>query len=440
MNIKKLFIYVFFCILVIQTVSATITISLNVPANNTWNNSVPIIFGFTPSITGANSTYLNCSLYGDFSGAWNFTAANTSAIVNASQNNISYSPTNGTFIWNVECYDNGSFSYFAAANYTINVDTVAPTVVNLTTPANNSNQTSKNIVFNFTSYDNLDTILNYTLYINGTANTTGLTTGNNTATNLTLTMANGDYSWLIGLTDEAGNEVNSSQYIFSLTCAESWSYSSWSTCSGGTQTRTATDANSCGTTTNRGDLSQSCTVSSGSGSSSGVVSKTTIGATSKTVILDMTDKAIFTVNNKVHYVNIKKIYTDYVTVTVHSPGPIDVDLYKGKTEKVDVNEDDIYDLAMTLEEIYTLSAKITFKTISEKISELVPEEIPEVEEAEIEEAPLVLPISPEEKPAPEIITLEIGIIVVGITIAIMVVIIATILTIKPDILKKLKKK
>ena len=52
-------------------------------------------------------------------------------------------------------------------------------------------------------------------------------------------------------------------------CTEDWSYSSWSTCSGGTQTRTATDSNSCGTTNTRESLTQTCTSTSSGSSSSG---------------------------------------------------------------------------------------------------------------------------------------------------------------------------
>ena len=51
-------------------------------------------------------------------------------------------------------------------------------------------------------------------------------------------------------------------------CTESWSCGSWSSCVGGTQTRTCTDANSCGTITSRPALSQSCTENSGGGSGS----------------------------------------------------------------------------------------------------------------------------------------------------------------------------
>ncbi len=41
-------------------------------------------------------------------------------------------------------------------------------------------------------------------------------------------------------------------------CAESWSCNEWGACAGGTQARTCTDANSCGTTNSRPELSRSC--------------------------------------------------------------------------------------------------------------------------------------------------------------------------------------
>lgn len=46
----------------------------------------------------------------------------------------------------------------------------------------------------------------------------------------------------------------------SLDCTESWSCTSWSSCINNQQTRTCTDSNSCGTTTNKPSLNQSCTI------------------------------------------------------------------------------------------------------------------------------------------------------------------------------------
>ena len=50
-------------------------------------------------------------------------------------------------------------------------------------------------------------------------------------------------------------------------CTENWSCTAWTDCVGGSQTRTCTDSNSCGTETSKPAESQSCTDESGSGSS-----------------------------------------------------------------------------------------------------------------------------------------------------------------------------
>ncbi|KKQ55398.1 MAG: Coagulation factor 5/8 type domain protein, partial [Parcubacteria group bacterium GW2011_GWA2_38_13] len=55
-------------------------------------------------------------------------------------------------------------------------------------------------------------------------------------------------------------DIGADEYIGAAppSCTESWTCAEWSACSGSTQTRTCTDANACGTVTNRPALSQSC--------------------------------------------------------------------------------------------------------------------------------------------------------------------------------------
>lgn len=68
-------------------------------------------------------------------------------------------------------------------------------------------------------------------------------------------------------------------------CTENWSCNDWSSCSGGIQTRTCTDANSCGTTVNKSTTSQSCTsgTSSGPGASSGPINTENVKVGNKTI-------------------------------------------------------------------------------------------------------------------------------------------------------------
>jgi len=79
------------------------------------------------------------------------------------------------------------------------------------------------------------------------------------------------YSAPVEITIEYGNE----------TCIESWSCTEWSSCSGGTQIRTCTDDNNCGTTVNKSAESQGCT--SGPAGPSGPSGPSTAKTKNKTV-------------------------------------------------------------------------------------------------------------------------------------------------------------
>jgi len=494
-NIVLLLAALFMILLISLSYSALTIKTLNAPTNASWHNTSTIKFDFTPMNNDTNSSIINCTLFGDFTGTWVAVAGNSTTILNGTSNNITYTPpTNGTFLWNIQCVNNASHTNYSLVlnsnlgnrtiyidqgidvvninltdnntftsdvtpninitfvdnmalniNYTlfvngvmnvtnniandtrteitftelnngtyliiamakdnasnvrnstpltINVDNHAPNVTNMTLPANNSIQTKRSVEFNFTPYDNLDPTLTYELFINDTTNTTGATTINNSAINFSMSIADGKYNYAIMLTDTAGNKRNSSGYNFTVVCVEAWTCTTWGTCSSSTQSRNCTDAGACGTTVERPDTSQSCVVSSGSSGSSSSITKTTLGTTAQTVTMDMTDKTLFTVNKETHYAQIKRIYKDdgYVTVTVRSGNPIDVDLYLGKTAKVDVDDDGTYDISLTLEELYTTSAKINFEPIEEAVPPEATEEeakvmIEDTEEEVIEDTP-----------------------------------------------------
>jgi PGF-pre-PGF domain-containing protein len=101
-----------------------------------------------------------------------------------------------------------------SSTITINVDTTSPTPA-LVSPANAATNADALVLLNFTSSDNLDTVLNYTIYINGTANATGLA-GNGTWTNVSIVFADGAFAWRVQLLDEALNTVNSTTNNFTV--------------------------------------------------------------------------------------------------------------------------------------------------------------------------------------------------------------------------------
>ena len=106
-----------------------------------------------------------------------------------------------------------------------------------------------------------------------------------------------------------------------------------------------------------------------------ITKRISLGEEPQTIILKNIDKVIFNVDEESHTAQIRRIYSDYLIMNVRSFEGIDVNLYLDKTEKVDVNADEVYDLAMTLHEIISINlVNITFEKIAESVI-AIPEEV-----------------------------------------------------------------
>lgn len=75
-----------------------------------------------------------------------------------------------------------------------------------------------------------------------------------------------------------------------------------------------------------------------------------------------------TINNENHYVGVKIISGDTVTIEVSSD-PQEANLAVGDSKKFDIDDDGYYDILVTLNEIVDGSADLTVKSISEEITE-----------------------------------------------------------------------
>lgn len=94
------------------------------------------------------------------------------------------------------------------SSYTRHVtfDNVSPSNITYLGPANNTNTSSNTVEFNFTVWDDIFADgLSCNLYINDTINTTIVNVLNNTETNITLGLNNGEYFWNITCNDSANN-------------------------------------------------------------------------------------------------------------------------------------------------------------------------------------------------------------------------------------------
>ncbi|MFH1133517.1 MAG: PGF-pre-PGF domain-containing protein [Nanoarchaeota archaeon] len=186
-------------------------VALSKPANNTATTLNNLTFNFT-----VTEPYIhNCTLYGNFSGAFGANGSNQTAITSGSVTNITFGNlTNGSYVWNVKCFDAASNSAFNATNFTLTVDTVAPNITNATingyVPVNDENITANGILFGFNVTDsNIDACVIWGNFGGSwAANLTNHSPVSKALTNFSaLYLTTGNYNWTVWCNDTAGNGV-----------------------------------------------------------------------------------------------------------------------------------------------------------------------------------------------------------------------------------------
>jgi len=189
-----------------------LSVSLEQPANGTWQSSGSATFSYVAT----SPTLKNCSLWGDFSGAFAANETNTS-ITSGVEDSKSISLGNGAYLWNVLCYDTSGNSAWNATNYTVNIDSIQPDIT-LHTPSDALQSASSSIFFNYTATDNLDVSLLCNLTISGIVNQSGIASPNATNASFTISGFNdGDYAWNVTCMDNASNQNTSLTREFTVT-------------------------------------------------------------------------------------------------------------------------------------------------------------------------------------------------------------------------------
>ncbi|MBN2881363.1 right-handed parallel beta-helix repeat-containing protein [Candidatus Woesearchaeota archaeon] len=175
-------------------------------------------------------------------------------------------------------YFNITAMYVENTNYTSSIETHFLTVHNqyileLSDSLNKSYADINESITFFANYSNFSVHISAsTCNITFSDGNWSLMTENTSNYNFTRNFSNNG-TYLYNVTcNKTGYPTLTKNSSVQIGCIESWSCGSWSTCTG-TQSRTCTDANSCGTTLNQPVLIQSCTVttssSGGGGGSSG---------------------------------------------------------------------------------------------------------------------------------------------------------------------------
>ena len=102
-------------------------------------------------------------------------------------------------------YENDTAGAVHSDDVNFDVDLTPPSVT-LNSPANLSSLITSTILFNFTAVDNLSSTTNCSIFLDGGLNQTNALTINNTATIFTVIgIDDGNHSWYVQCTDDAGN-------------------------------------------------------------------------------------------------------------------------------------------------------------------------------------------------------------------------------------------
>ncbi|MBI2176581.1 hypothetical protein HYU40_04540 [Candidatus Woesearchaeota archaeon] len=202
-----------------STTAVPLRVNLTSPANPSIANASTVTFRY--NVSGPSNSVANCSVYINVSNAW---AANLSGVMANITNTTNITAVNvagfnnGAYVWNTYCYQttNASNAAWAASNFTFNVVnnvTSLPVAVNLTSPANNSVQTSSPVVLAYNVSG--PTGMSCALWSNSTgvwkANITNTSAGPGQH-NGSHSFANGNYTW----NARCEENTNSSNYAWGL--------------------------------------------------------------------------------------------------------------------------------------------------------------------------------------------------------------------------------
>lgn len=200
--------------------TAAPSVSLNSPQNGVWISSGKLNFTFTAEDSMAG--FGNCSLWLNTTGAWQLNMTNAS-VINGTASVFAFDDgsnvlTNGTYLWNVQCYDNASNPAFASQNYTFTVG-AAPDFIVLSIAVANSSNTQhpdrpvpgSNITLNTTVMNNgsADFSGNLTVFLYWGGSVVNIT-------NITGLSSGGQTSLLFNISSSLVSDVNAAKAVLDL--------------------------------------------------------------------------------------------------------------------------------------------------------------------------------------------------------------------------------
>jgi subtilisin family serine protease len=311
--------------------------SLDSPSDNSFSNLNETNFTCGSSI--GNGNFLsNVSFY-----LWNSTSdliynftKNISGISNSSVFN--YSLDEEDYFWNCLTLDNSSNSAWAENNFSFGIDLTNPNVT-LISPSNSSTYSGTQII-SFKYNVSEDNLANCSLYLNNTLILFNSSINTSITNSFNYSLSASSYNWSIHCFDKATNAFNSSIRTLTLSVATV-------------------------STVDDGDT--------GGGSSGGGGGTTSYAISESDLAKGVTRNLLkgqslgFYLKNIKHTLTVNGVFENTLALTIQSE-PINIVLVVNQTQKVDLDNDKIYDLSL----IYrgALYSRAFFEMIS--ISEPIP--------------------------------------------------------------------
>jgi hypothetical protein len=322
-------------------------ITPSTPADSAYTNNNTVTY--TPSDTNLNSCDWYAINTSDASDIDTASASANNGVLNSQQLTLA----DGSFYWHINCSDNAGNTGVSATR-TINYDTTDPVISSVAS----GSISSSGATITWTTDEGANSRVDYNA--NGTV---GSSSGSSYVTSHSVALsglsASTTYDYNVTSCDQAGNCATDTGYSFNTSAAP------------------APSAPSTTTTTSRSRRTVSSVIPP--------VLNYYFAQQTKTTTLRMEDTIQFDVSGQRHKAKIKQIHDDHVTITVSST-PQDVDLYVNKPVAVDVNEDGVDDLQLTLISFSASNARIKFDAISEEVEPISKAEQVPVEEVPLEEA------------------------------------------------------
>ena len=311
----------------------------------------------------------------------------------------------GSNTWFVNC-SNG-VNTATAVNRTLYIDNTNPTASFGTNPINVRNASSASIIFDFKCSDNFNASV-MRLWGNWSGswavNSTNSSVLNNTFSNITLSLSDGVYLWVVYFNYTAGNVdwtdtnrtliVDTTNPTASASCTATDIHAGDAvtcSCSGTDATsgvNTTTASSSPDTSALSGEQTYSCLVTdysgnsasatatytvSGGGSSGGSGSVSLSYSPSETQIsegygisLGLNYNVNFKISETNHVLRVDSISDSSSTITILSD-PVTLEVNLGETKKIDLDSNGYYDFSVYLKEIKFGKANFILTSISEEV-------------------------------------------------------------------------